>query len=96
MREQSMSKNQEHNEKGFLPLPESLNCSLTFKRKPDGTIDNDDIRSAVWCALCYLYDHGFVTAKPLKVTIKEEKSTNIVNETHNWITIATYFDKSGH
>ena len=96
MNEQPISKNTEQKEKVFLPLPDSLNCSYSFKRKPDGTIDNDDIRRAVWVALCYLYDHGFVTAKPLKVTIKEYESTNILNETHNWISIATFFNKSGH
>jgi len=79
----------------FLPLPDSLNCSYSFKRKPDGTIDNDDIRGAVWCAICYLYDHGFMTAKPLKVTIEEKAITNILNETHKWVTIAMSFDKMG-
>ena len=84
-------------EKGvFLPLPDSLRCSSSFKRKSDGTVDNKHIRGAVWCALCYLYDHGVMTAKPLNVTIKEESSTNILNETHSWITIETFFDKPGH
>ena len=80
-------------ERTILPMPESLNVSCTFKRKTDGTIDLDDIRLSVWCALCYLYDHGLTTAKPSKVTVNEYESTNILNETYNWISIATYFDK---
>ena len=67
---------------------------ITFKKEPDGTIDIKHIRSAVVSVIKSLYDHGFLTIKPLSVIAGEEVSINIANETSKWVTIETYLDKS--
>jgi len=68
----------------------------SFKKKPDGTIDIDNIRSVVEFAIMCLYRDGFLTIKPLLVIASEETRTNVADETYEWVTVKTFLDKSGH
>lgn len=43
-----------------------------FKKKPDGTIDIKNFRTAIFSALKILYDHGFLTIKPLSVIVGQQ------------------------
>ena len=76
------------------PLKNIEWCTTSFKKEPDGTIDIEHIRSAVAAPIKSLYDHGFLTIKPMLVIVEEEESTNIANETSEWVTITSYLDKS--
>ncbi|RLD13561.1 hypothetical protein DRI50_06925 [candidate division KSB1 bacterium] len=78
------------------PLKNIEWCGYSFKKNPDGTIDIKYIRSAMAWALKCLYDHGFLTIRPLLVIASEKKHTNIANETSERVTIETFLDKSDH
>lgn len=67
----------------------------SFKKELAGTIDIKHIRSTVAWVLKGLYDHGFLTIKPLLVIASEKELTNIANETFQVVTIETFLDKSG-
>lgn len=60
------------------PTANIENCSISFKKNPDGTIENDDIRLCVSSVVQILYYHRFLTVKPIKVTHEEKVIKNIV------------------
>ena len=64
------------------PLANIESCSSSFRKNTDGTIDNEHIRSTVAWVVSTLYGHGFLTAKPLKVTKEEEVTKNIEGDSH--------------
>ena len=64
------------------PLKNIQWYGITFKKKPDGTVDINDIRLSVWSTLKGLYHHGFLTINPLLV-FGEEKMIEI-NATKIW------------
>ena len=68
----------------------------SFKKEPDRTINIEHIRSTVEFVIACLYHDGFLTIKPLLVIASEKKCTNKIGETPEWVTIETFFDKSGH
>jgi len=77
------------------PLKNVQWYGLTFKKKPDGTINIDDIRLSVSSVLKSLYHHGFLTIKPLLVFAEEKTITNVANETVEFVAITSYLDNSG-
>ena len=78
------------------PLKNVEWSGFSFKKNPDGTIDVDNFRIAIFSALKILYDHGFLTINPLKVIVGEGSVTDINNETSDIVYITTYLDNSGH
>ena len=78
------------------PLENIKWYGTTFKKKPDGTINIEDIRTAVAWTIKSLYDHEFLTIKPLAVIVQERSITNVANETLEWVTITSYLDNSDH
>lgn len=78
------------------PLKNVQWYSESFKKRPDGIIDIDNIRSVVeWVVKC-LYVDGFLTIKPLLIIAGEKEIVDIANKTSDIVTIQTFLDKSGH
>ena len=93
----------------FRSLPESITgpksdkayplknvewIGYSFRKNPDGTIDIDNFRIAIFSVIKTLYDHGFLVIEPLSVIVEEDEVTNIINETHKWVRMTTYLDNS--
>ena len=76
------------------PLKDIEYCGFSFKKNPDGTIDTDNFRIAIFSALKILFDRGFLTIEPLAVVVVEQTITNIANETYEWVDITSYLDSS--